>query len=230
MRLSDFKQAWSLYKLHEMSERHSDQTDVSFKGHRVGTIRYEDYTTPGFPIKEIPLLIVKSESYSEFIAGSFTDGEVFIAGKKNCIEVYPNILLKATIAHEVGHIISGHFEKGYKNKGALAFAAKAMAAIALHNKMKSDKSYHRANIEIMKSLFRGSISQTEIEADMAANKFVSKQDIIYIHSDSLGQPNPFASLEKRNRINFISRNFPEGSERAEGFFKLEIHFNNGLVI
>lgn len=77
MRLSDFKQAWSLYKLHEMSERHSDQTDVSFKGHRVGTIRYEDYTTPGFPIKEIPLLIVESESYSEFIAGSFTDSGIF---------------------------------------------------------------------------------------------------------------------------------------------------------
>jgi hypothetical protein len=230
MRLSDFKQAWSLYKLHEMTERHSDHTDVSFKGHRVGTIKYEDYTAPGFPIKEIPLLIVESKSYSEFFAGSFTDGEIFIAAKKECLELYTNTLLKATIAHEVGHVISGHFEKGYKNKGVMAFAAKAMAVIAYYNKVNTDKSYHKANIEIMKSLFRGSISQTEIEADMAANKFVPKQDIIYIHSDSLGQPNPFASLEKRNRINFISRNFPEGSERPEGFFKLEIHFNNGLVI
>lgn len=229
MRLSDFKQAWSLFQLHELSQRNPD-ADVVFSGNHIGVVRYADYKLHGFPVKEIPLLTLESRSYSPVIAGIFESGEVFIAVKQRFLEIYQDDYIKACFAHEVGHIVSGHFEKGYNGRGKMVFSDKALDAYDRHLKHPTQKNLNKASIETMKALFRKGMIMPEIEADLAANKFVPKQDLIYLHSDSLRQENPFASLEKRNRIEFIARNFPEGPQRDEGFFKLEIEFITGTVI
>ena len=229
MRLSDFKQAWSLFQLHELSPRKPD-TDMAFSGNHIGVVRYQDYKLQGFPVKEIPLLTMNSRSYSPVIAGIFKNGKIFIAVKQSFLEIYQDDYIRACFAHEVGHIVSGHFEGSYKGRGMLAFSDKALDAFDRYKMHPTQKNLNKANIETMKALFRKGMSMPEIEADLAASKYVPKQDLIYLHSDSLRQNNPFASLEKRNRIEYIARSFPEGSQRKEGFFKLEIEYITGAVI
>ena len=233
MRLSEFRQLWRCYKDHEVDppeladENTPGHKQISFK---IGKVVFEDFTTPTFAQKEIELHLLKSKSYSDFAIARLKDDTFMITVTARACEYYSDTLFKACIAHEIGHYTAGHLFPGNENKDGFLFAPKRDFHIESYKKSPTDEGYFKAHSETMKAILRGAILRKEIEADIYANKFVPKQDIINCHSVSMREPNPFASLEKRNRIDYIAKNFSVYPERPEGYFKLEIHFDTGSVI
>lgn len=234
MRLSLFKQIWQEYEKHEIIGTSRDIRDANIRLRPIGKVVFEDYRYPGYPLKELPLYSTATENESDFMAIKTIDDEVSIVVHDRALESTPDHLFKCIIAHEVGHWLAGHFDKkpDANNFDELLYNDQRFPELIKDYKRDdSDYNFYRVHRHVLKGLLRGGILKKEIEADYGASKFIPMQDILLIHSCDMMAKNPFASLEKRNRINFISKSFQPYAPHDDGtYFKLEIHFNTGTVL
>jgi hypothetical protein len=234
MRLSLFKQIWQEYVKHEIDSPSTDRTGSSIMLAPIGKIVYQDFNVQGFPVKEMVLNRTNTKGDTDFFALLTTTGEFSIVVHDDALATTPDQKFRAIMAHEIGHYVMGHFEDWHKKKTknqVLYHDSKLFDLLNKYEKDRSDFNFYKAQRHMLKSLLRGSILRQELEADYGASKYVSKQDIIYIHSTDMKQDNPIVSLEKRNRIDFISRNFDDYPPNSDGsYFKLEIHFDTGAVL
>lgn len=234
MRLSLFKQIWQEYEKHEIVGTSSAAQDSKISLSRVGKVVFEDYRQPGYPLRDLALCMTSSENEAGFMVVKTTDDEVSVVVHKNIIETTPDHLFKCIIAHEIGHWLAGHFDKTTVSghSGEILYKdSKLPELIKNYERDNCDFNFYRIHKHVLKGLLRGGILKKEIEADYGASKYIPLQDILLIHSGDMMAKNPFASLEKRNRINFISKSFQPYAPRDDGtYFKLEIHFNTGIVL
>ena len=118
--------------------------------------------------------------------------------------------VKATIAHELGHYLSGHLDNFDPGR---QLDIRTERLITLSNLAAADETgdkelvnYYRASLF---SLLRGGVLVTEKEADTVAALYTPVDSLILIHAEDLiDHKNPFIWYEKRNRINFLHRLLP----------------------
>lgn len=141
-----------------------------------------------------------------------------------CIDT-PNMNgLYATVAHEVGHYLAGHFDRtpnknlDIKTEEQEFFIKQYQANPTLQNEMR----YMRC---LFFALLRGAVNIAEIEADMIALKLVPLADLVHIHTqDFNNHSNPFTIVEKVNRIKWLNRYYEMKRIDSTGYeLHIELH-------
>lgn len=108
--------------------------------------------------------------------------------------------LYATVAHEIGHYLAGHFE-GSPNKNLDIKTPEQEFFIAEYNKNPTPAIEHQYMRCLFFALLKGGVNIAELEADMLALKFVPLSELVHIHTlDFRNEENPFTVVEKVNRI------------------------------
>lgn len=108
--------------------------------------------------------------------------------------------LYATVAHEIGHYLAGHFEN--KPNGNLDIKSAEQDFFInqyyANPTPENEAKYMRC---LFFALLKGGVNIREIEADLMALKFVPLSELVHIHTlDFRDEKNPFTVVEKVNRI------------------------------
>lgn len=191
------------------------------------------------PDKNIKVKLVISEGnllseHGEII--STTDDEILISLPNTFFEAISRdsngyTHLFCIIAHEIGHLLSGHFELEEKknwlshNTEDQIFFYKSMVS----SETEKEKNTHYKNYmsATLKSLLKGGYDIKEMEADKIALKFVDINDLMALHILTLSKNNVFCRIEKINRIKRLQKEEGKNPTNRDGYslnvvFKSEI--------
>lgn len=125
--------------------------------------------------------------------------------------------LYATVAHEIGHYLAGHFEKNANGN----VDVKPEVQEFFFNRYQGNKT--EANeVAYMRSVFfallKGGVIIKEIEADLIALRFVELNDLVHIHTEDFqNKKNPFTVLEKVNRIRRLNKFSEDNDIDRQGY-------------
>lgn len=125
--------------------------------------------------------------------------------------------LYATVAHEIGHYLCGHFE----NAPSASLDVKREVQDFFHKQY--EHSPTPANeVAYMRSVFfallKGGVVIRELEADMMALKFVPVANLVHIHTQDFDDKvNVFTVVEKVNRIKRLNHYAENNDIDKEGY-------------
>ena len=150
--------------------------------------------------KRIPIVI--DSKFKTPVVIKSTDGNLYIViGDLNHI-VVSNVM--AILAHEVGHILSGHFDTN-KESYITANKDKQDLYLAKYRKDEKEVDYKLLNRAIFFGILKNGMLSHELEADMKALEYVSVKDLIKLHSSYLDEGTIVTKMEKVNRIAYLSK-------------------------
>lgn len=179
-----------------------ENNDTNFKSLPVGMVHV--LTPQG--LTKIPLHITQDERQTLNTAWvvELVDGRIMILFHLDCfmesLDTPEMNGLYATVAHEVGHYLAGHFG-GKANKNLDIKTEDQEFLIKQYHANPSTENEMRYMRCLFFSLLRGAVNIAELEADLIALKFVPLAELVHIHTlDFKDEKNPFTVVEKVNRI------------------------------
>lgn len=172
----------------------------------------------------IPLIrLIKSPSVAPAQIVKMTSGIILIVFEDNFLTRLMNHnngrLLASVIAHEVGHLLGGHFSEERSKEGMplIGVRKKQERFSKLYNETEREYYYDRSMAADFIAIIRGDIFKKELEADLIALEFVEKRDLIemhlfvmaYVEKCSMGTHSRWVSFEKISRMKFIAMSVEE---------------------
>lgn len=148
----------------------------------------------------------------------FKDGEVAIVVTDKTYINASDTELRALVAHELGHLISGHIKD------------KPLSFPNLYRE-EVERAYAEgdANIHIYwttKAIVDGGYLSIELEADLIASKFVELRDVCFMQlNEGFKHKNPTVVLEKYNRLKALNDMLKDTQTPSDGY-SFEIVMNN----
>lgn len=181
----------------------SESTDPNFNSLHVGNI---NAITPETGLVVLPLHITQDKRQTLDTAWivRLVDGKTMVVFHLDCFMESINTpdmnALYATVAHELGHYFSGHFDRE-PNKNLDIKAEDQDFLIKQYNANPCIENEIRYMRCLFFCLIRGGVNIAELEADMLALRFVPLSELVHIHTqDFKNEANPFTILEKVSRI------------------------------
>lgn len=215
------------FKFFHKTENSIEEDDKStFKSMPVGEITV---TTPKEVVK-FPLHVTL-EDYATSLNTAWVvrtvDGRTVVIFHLDCFTASvntPNMNgLFATIAHEVGHYLAGHFDNE-ANKNLDIKTPEQEFFIKLYQSNPTAETEMRYMRCLFFALLKGAVTIAELEADLLALRFVPLAELVHIHTqDFRNEKNPFTVLEKVNRINRLNRLMQDRPINTQGY-ELSIEF------
>lgn len=196
-----------------------DTETSSFTSLEVGVVRV---TTPK-GVKQFPLHITqqKRQTLNTAWIVKLVGGKLIIVFYIDCFmqsidTPYLNGLY-ATVAHEVGHYLAGHFDRE-PNKNLDIKTAEQEFFIKQYQANPTPENEIRYMRCLFFALMRGGVNIAELEADMIALKLVPLAELVHIHTqDFKNEENPFTVVEKVNRIKWLNNYCENNKIKSEGY-------------
>ena len=221
------------------SEEASDRENVRKENISFTPVGLVNVKTPTENIK-INIAILYNKKQLEYAAlVKTTDNEIFILIDLDFLsdmlynESTGEDYLKAVIAHEVGHFLSGHLTSKKGPDFLTGKIKKQKELLDLAERATTAEEYEPLYVEYMsltlQLLLKGSVFKKELEADIHALNFVKATSLIALHSVTLDSTNFFTKLEKMNRINKIN-SLDKKYKIDYDQFDLEIIFKNSEIL
>lgn len=161
-----------------------------------GYVEYEDSAV----LKTIPLVIT-SKDYKGSSSLVRTDSdELLIAVTYYDFIQDDSRIFYAVIAHELGHLLSGHMED---KKNKIHTTVNKDKVAYLYNKaLNNDKYNNRYLRAVVSSILKGGMLELELEADIKASEYVPPSHLALIHSECTLEKSKLAIKEKENRVKY----------------------------
>ena len=193
-----------------------NKTTYSKSKHNFAKVLYKHPKGSG----EIDVYFDMEESdESDFSLIRNTDGEIEIIMNFNVLirHSYDDRVIASCIAHELGHLLSGHLELA---KPLTAISNSKIERMLLNDNFNADTVQRATIIELL----RGGVLHQELEADIIASQFVGVRNIVLSQTLYMNKHNNVMKLEKINRISkLLELDDKELLEKVDCEFKLCIN-------
>lgn len=174
----------------------------------IGVVEY--YTPEASGSIDLQITADDTSLYGPCSTVKYTDGNVKIVFKRDYFINSSNAALEAALAHELGHVVSGHFNKQIEGIPTLY----RDEILELWNT--GDRSAYIALT--VKSIVDGGYLPHELEADVVGAKFAGLDSIITLHAkDMIGHGNATVMLEKLNRMRKLKSMFTDQDTPIPGY-------------
>ena len=156
---------------------------------------------------------------SDFYLIRNTDGEIEIIMNFNVLNRHnhDDPVIAACIAHELGHLLSGHLEL---SRPLTDIRNSKIERMLLNDNFNADTVNRATIIELL----RGGVLHHEIEADIIASQLVGVRNIVLSQTLYMNKHNNVMKLEKINRISkLLELDDKELLEQVDCEFELHIN-------
>lgn len=212
MKLSVYKTLFREFIRSEQAPRPpvSESVQLQERVKKVGVVVFTDINTGSE--REIDLCLDYNNTDSGYIDVD-KNGKVYICFSKIYFATTGLNRIIATIAHEIGHYLSGHLEKDHsanfvfdnQNVGHNRQTKIERFLSSIEENETNEKYIKLFYRSVFSALLLGSCKEDEVQADLIAIQYVPVDDLILTHTEGLSHHNPFVRMEKQNRINMLSR-------------------------
>lgn len=180
----------------------------------LGVLSYEDQHGE---IKEMEVRdSLNPDKWTPYVAKMVT-GEVAIYAP--LFRMPANAIIGA-LAHEIGHLLSGHFGK----KRVPMIDRNVRKQELYYRRYTEDPSEKNADLyqrALYIGMLKGGVNDVELEADMTALNYVTPDSLILMHSLLLSHDNPVPTQEKINRVKRLASIHPV--PQAKRHFELTLN-------
>ena len=192
----------------------NDQSTLNYI--HAGHVEYEDSGV----LKTIPLVIIGKDYKGSTALVRTGNDELLIAVTYYDFIQDDNRIFYAVIAHELGHLLSGHME--YK-KNKIHTSVNKDKVACLYNKALNDDKYNNRYLRaVTSSILKGGMLELELEADIKASEYVPPSHLAIVHSYCTLEKSKLAIKEKENRVRYLLFKDKEHKDLNKQYKHLEV--------